>query len=73
MMLDANPYTNLVINAIAIKAVLELKEPAMAKPNMAIDIASNPDYTKLRLLNLVKKYPTIGEPTITDTEYMLKM
>jgi len=43
MVLDANPYTNLVTNAMAIKAVLLLKVPAMAKPYMAIAIASRPN------------------------------
>lgn len=43
IVLEANPYTNLVTNAITRKTVLELKEPAMANPNIAMAIASNPN------------------------------
>ena len=55
------------------KAILESNIPHIAKPNIAKDIAKRPNWTKLLLGYFVRKYPMMGEPNMTETEYILKM
>ena len=53
--------------------VLVFANEARANPNIAILMANSPNYTKFLLLNLVSKYPTIGDPPMTAIEYILKI
>jgi hypothetical protein len=62
-----------VTNAIARNPFVVGAKDAKANPNIAILIEKRPNYTKLRLLNLVRSFPTIGEHIMTATEYILKV